>query len=286
MPNDALAALFSREREAFIQTLVADLQAAEGTFYAALNNAQREQSATSSADAIIDHFRGTDPVEEFAARIALVRVRDPNYAPEMIQLMIRLIDQNMRRIVSQAYAEYSEEREHMIAAVHDFIFRMACTAYNTYTSERERALNESAIEQERLIEMLRDLSSPIMPVHDSILVLPIVGAIDTRRAQIIMEDLLEAIVVRQADMVIIDITGVPLVDTAIANYLIHTTKAVHLLGAHIILVGISAEVAQTLVGLEVDLQSLTVRANLQDGINYALEAMGLHIQPFEESHVH
>ena len=96
-----------------------------------------------------------------------------------------------------------------------------------------------------------------------------------------IEDLLEEIVARQSDFVIIDITGVPIVDTSIANYLLQTTKAVSLLGAEVILVGISAEVAQTIVGLDIDLRQLVVRANLQDGIAYALEQVGLGIQPLE-----
>lgn len=147
--------------------------------------------------------------------------------------------------------------------------------------EREQELNQLQHELESVSAAVRELSAPIAPIHDNVLVLPLVGSIDTNRAQSITEDLLEEIVARQSDFVIIDITGVPIVDTSIANYLLQTTKAVSLLGAEVILVGISAEVAQTIVGLDIDLRQLVVRANLQDGIAYALEQVGLGIQPLE-----
>ncbi|MCA0353252.1 MAG: STAS domain-containing protein [Chloroflexi bacterium] len=148
--------------------------------------------------------------------------------------------------------------------------------------EREETLQQMTSELDQANAALRELAAPIAPIHDNILVLPLVGSIDTNRAQMLTEDLLEQIVARQSDIVIMDITGVPIVDTNIANYLVQTTKAVSLLGAQVILVGISAEVAQTIVGLEIDLRQLSVRANLQDGIEYALEQVGLGIRPLQE----
>ena len=163
-------------------------------------------------------------------------------------------------------------------------------SYQAYVEVREERLNQREAELEavqtefeQVSAAIRELSAPIAPIHDNILVLPLVGSIDTNRAQTITEDLLEEIVARQSDIVIIDITGVPVVDTSIANYLLQTTRAVSLLGAEVILVGISAEVAQTIVGLELDLRQLTVRANLQDGIEYALERVGLGIMPLKQA---
>ncbi|HEY1014444.1 MAG TPA: STAS domain-containing protein [Herpetosiphonaceae bacterium] len=159
-------------------------------------------------------------------------------------------------------------------------------SYDGYLDVREQNLNqrESELQElqgamEQVSHTLRELSSPIAPIHDNVLVLPLVGEIDPNRTQNIMEDLLENIVSRQSDYVIIDITGVPVVDGDVANALLQTTRAVNLLGARVILVGISAEVAQTIVGLDLDLGQLTVRANLQDGIEFALAQLGLGIRP-------
>jgi rsbT co-antagonist protein RsbR len=100
--------------------------------------------------------------------------------------------------------------------------------------------------------------------------MPLIGHIDNARSAQIMEELLTGVQKYQADFVIIDITGVPVVDTAIANHLIQAAQAVSLLGAQCVLVGISSEVAQTLVQLGVDLSQLATRGNLQAGIAYAM----------------
>ncbi len=127
-------------------------------------------------------------------------------------------------------------------------------------------------------ERLSELSTPIVPIHAGILVVPLVGSIDSRRATQVMEAILEQIAATSADSVIVDITGVGIIDTGVANYLLQMARAVRLLGSEIILVGIGAEVAQTLVQLGVNFQSLTTRANLQSGLEYALAQQGRVIQ--------
>ncbi|HEY1014255.1 MAG TPA: STAS domain-containing protein, partial [Herpetosiphonaceae bacterium] len=139
-----------------------------------------------------------------------------------------------------------------------------------YAAERDRI---EAEQQARIAE----LSTPVVPLYEGILVLPLVGEIDSDRAGHIMESLLEEISREQADVVIIDITGVPVVDTGVANYLVQTAKAVKLLGSTVVLVGIGAEIAQTLVQLGVDLSNITTRANLQSGIEFAFGELGLEI---------
>ena len=126
---------------------------------------------------------------------------------------------------------------------------------------------------------IRELSTPIIPVYAGILVLPLVGAIDSRRATEVTERLLEAIAAEQAETVIIDITGVSMIDTSTANHLLMTTRAAGLLGSHVVLVGMGPEVAQTIVQLGIELQGLTTLANLQAGIAYALGRLQLGIQP-------
>jgi rsbT co-antagonist protein RsbR len=110
-------------------------------------------------------------------------------------------------------------------------------------------------------------------------VLPLVGAIDSRRAGEITERLLEEIAAQQAEIVIIDITGVALIDTSTANHLLMTTRAASLLGSRVVLVGMGADIAQTIVQLGVELHGLVTLADLQAGIAYALRRIGLAIQP-------
>jgi len=117
--------------------------------------------------------------------------------------------------------------------------------------------------------MIRELSTPIIPISDEILVLPLIGAIDSARAQQIMETMLETISSHQAAVLIIDITGVAMVDTGVAHYLLQAARAAQLLGARVMLVGISPEVAQTVVQLGVDLSSLPTYSSLQFGLEHA-----------------
>ncbi|NJM06988.1 PAS domain-containing protein [Candidatus Gracilibacteria bacterium] len=119
---------------------------------------------------------------------------------------------------------------------------------------------------------LRELSTPLIPVSDNVLVMPLIGTIDSQRAQMVMESLLEGVAENNASTVILDITGVQVVDTQVASALIRSAQAVKLLGATVIITGIRPEVAQTLVHLGADLSSMVTRGTLQSGIAYALNS--------------
>ncbi|NJP04659.1 MAG: STAS domain-containing protein [Chloroflexaceae bacterium] len=125
--------------------------------------------------------------------------------------------------------------------------------------------------------IIRELSSPISQIWEGVLVAPVVGSLDANRATMITENLLEAIVQYQADIVILDITGVPLVDTQVASYLVTTTSACKLLGSRVVLVGIGGEIAQTIVHLGVDLTGIITLSDLRAGILWAFERLGLQV---------
>jgi rsbT co-antagonist protein RsbR len=124
---------------------------------------------------------------------------------------------------------------------------------------------------------IRELSTPVIRVHPRVLLLPLVGTVDTHRAEQIMETLLTRVVDEQARAVIIDIAGVPVVDTQVADHLLKTTEAVRLLGAQTVLTGITAQVARTVVQLGVDISGMHTRSKLDDGIEVALEIVGKRI---------
>jgi rsbT co-antagonist protein RsbR len=117
---------------------------------------------------------------------------------------------------------------------------------------------------------LRELSTPLIPIADHVVLMPLVGSIDSKRAQDIMEMLLEGIGQYQADIAIVDITGVPVIDTQVANALIQVAKAVHLLGSKVVLTGIGPTMAQTLVHLGADLSTIITRGSLQSAVQWAL----------------
>lgn len=137
----------------------------------------------------------------------------------------------------------------------------------------EEALRRSIAQEETIRAQesaLCELSTPVIPLTDTIMVMPLIGALDSRRAQQVLETLLEGVAAQRANVVILDITGVPVVDTQVANALLRAAQAVKLLGAQIILTGIRPEVAQTLVGLGVDMAGITTLGTLQSGIMLAM----------------
>jgi anti-anti-sigma regulatory factor len=170
---------------------------------------------------------------------------------------------------------YGEHEQNLLSAIASQVVIALENA--TLFEETQRALaevREASARQRQLLDVVQELSTPLVPIAAGILVLPLVGTVDSQRAQQILEVLLGGITERRARVVIIDITGVAVVDTSVANYLIQATQAVRLLGAECILVGITPEVAQTIVGLGVDLSRLITRSDLQSGVEQALRLLG------------
>jgi rsbT co-antagonist protein RsbR len=118
---------------------------------------------------------------------------------------------------------------------------------------------------------LLELSSPVSKVWDNVLILPVIGTLDSQRTQIMMENLLEKIVETGCTISILDITGVPTVDTQVANHLLKTVTSARLLGAECIISGISPAIAQTIVHLGIDLSSIKTKATLQDAMIFAIK---------------
>jgi rsbT co-antagonist protein RsbR len=156
------------------------------------------------------------------------------------------------------------------ASVKRIVFFDVSLAIDTYIAANLEALG-------RHQAALRELSTPVIRVYERVLLLPLVGAIDSHRAQQVMESVLLHIVEAQAKCIIIDIAGVPVVDTRVADHLLKTTAAVRLLGAQVILTGITAQVARTMVQLGVDASAMSTVSRLSDGIELALSIVGKEI---------
>jgi len=143
-------------------------------------------------------------------------------------------------------------------------------ALDTYIFQRERTIRQQQ-------EAIRELSTPVLQIRDRLLILPIIGLIDSQRARQLTEGLLRAIRANRAKVVVVDITGVGAVDSKVANHLVQTVAASRLMGATVIVTGLSAEVAQTLVTLGVDLGKLNTVGDLQGGLEEAERLLGYKV---------
>ena len=141
---------------------------------------------------------------------------------------------------------------------------------------REAELRAALERQACLLETVMALSAPVLPIDDRILVLPLVGHIDEARQARIMEALLAGVQRYGAEFVILDLTGVPVVDAAIADHLLRAVQAVNLLGAQVIVVGLSPKVARSLIEVGVDLRGLVTLCDLQTGVRHAQRARGIN----------
>jgi rsbT co-antagonist protein RsbR len=140
--------------------------------------------------------------------------------------------------------------------------------------ELENKLSKIQEQQKTILQQQEDLlelSSPVSKVWDNILILPVIGTLDSQRTQVMMENLLQKIVDTGCTISILDITGVPTVDTQVANHLLKTVTAARLLGAECIISGISPAIAQTIVHLGIDLSTIRTKATLQDAMIFAMK---------------
>lgn len=139
----------------------------------------------------------------------------------------------------------------------------------------EQKLAEQRIRQQS--QEILELSTPVIQIWDGIVAVPLIGSLDSQRTQLFMERLLERIVETNSPMALVDIMGVPTIDTQTAQHLIETITAVRLLGAQVVLTGVRPVIAQTLVHLGVDLSGITTRASMAAGLKVALESMSLRV---------
>jgi rsbT co-antagonist protein RsbR len=144
-----------------------------------------------------------------------------------------------------------------------------------YTTESFLKAREEVIMRQQ--QDLLELSTPVVKLWDRVLALPLIGTLDSQRTQVVMETLLHQIVQDGAEVAIIDITGVPTVDTLVAQHLLKTVTAARLMGADCIISGIRPSTAQTIVHLGVDLQDVMTKATLADAFRVALHRMGLKV---------
>jgi rsbT co-antagonist protein RsbR len=165
------------------------------------------------------------------------------------------------------FEKYPDDFNRVLDVYEPAANRIANTVAINFVTERERVIRQQQ-------EAIRELSTPVLQVRERLLILPIIGVLDGQRARQLTEQLLRGIRANRARVVVIDITGVPTIDSTVANHLVQTVDASRLMGASVIITGLSPEIAQTLVTLGVDLSKVNAVGDLQGGIEEAERLLG------------
>lgn len=172
--------------------------------------------------------------------------------------------------IQKVFADRPEEVLPTFLSLMKLVFMDIGVAVDAYIHARERTMRKQQ-------EAIRELSTPVLQIRDRLLLLPIIGVIDTQRARMITEGLLRAVRATRAKVVVMDVTGVATIDSKVANHLLQTVDAARLMGAVVIVSGLSEDVAQALVVLGIDLSRLNTVGDLQGGIEEAERLLGLRI---------
>src|SRR6267378_3628733 len=189
------------------------------------------------------------------------------------QLLTAMTEAEIFAEATSVYDKYHEDFDKLnriLDAYEPAANRIANTVAVGFVQERERIIRQQQ-------EAIRELSTPVLQVRERLLILPIIGVIDPQRARQLTEQLLRAIRTNRAKVVVIDITGVAAMDANVANNLVQTVEAARLLGATVIVTGLSPEIAQTLVTIGVDLSEMATVGDLQGGIEQAERLVGYKV---------
>jgi rsbT co-antagonist protein RsbR len=185
---------------------------------------------------------------------------------EVVSIVLLLRDV-LARSLFEKYQRDFDFLNRVLDAYEPAANRIANTVAVSFVEERERIIRQQQ-------DSIRELSTPVLPVREQLLILPIIGILDTERARQLTEQLLTGIRTHRARVVVIDVTGAPEVDEAVANHLVQTVDASRLMGASVIITGLSPKIAQTLVTIGVDLSKMHTIGDLQGGIEEAERLLG------------
>lgn len=207
-----------------------------------------------------------DEMRSFLNEISRIRAFK-GYTPLENATYILSLRNTLVKLLAEELEDNPDALVHEMTTFTRLLDKMGLVMVENYIRSREETINQQRAD-------MMELSTPVIKVWDKILTLPIIGTLDSRRAQMMMEALLQKIVESSSTIAILDITGVRTMDTLVANHLIKTVTAARLMGARCILTGVSPAIAQTMVQLGIDLTQITTRAQMSDGIKLALEMIG------------
>ena len=255
----------TRMREQWIQRII------EGKLLTAMSQEEVFAETTSVYDSYLEVLEtgSVEALQAYARNLSERIIPRGVETHEVLGIVLLLRDVLARELFSK-YGLDPTALNQVLDAYEPAANRIATTVGVGFVQERERVIRQQQ-------EAIRELSTPVLPVRERLLILPIIGVIDPQRARQLTEQLLVGVRSNRAKVVVMDITGVPAIDVKVANHLVQTVEAARLLGATVIVTGLSPEIAQTLVTIGVDLGKMNTVGDLQGGIEEAERVLGYKV---------
>ena len=249
--DEVVTSMRGRLSQAELQRQTAELQRG---FSAALNGGAKDLEAEAAAElrALLSDLSSTRARQGFSATETAVSV----YALKDAVLKIMEFGEGVNGATLRDYMAFS-----------GFVDRAALFTFDSYARAREELIADQA-------EQLLELSTPVVKLWEGVVAVPLVGTLDSARAQVVMERLLQTLVDTGSPYAIIDITGVPAVDTQVAQHILKTVVAARLMGADCIISGIRPQIAQTIVALGIEFGDIATKSSLADALRHVLKATG------------
>jgi rsbT co-antagonist protein RsbR len=247
-----------------------------------LLEAMTPQETTTETTSVYDNYvevletGSVDALQDYARDLSERIIPRGVETHEVVGIVLLLRDV-LARSLFEKYQEDFPLLNRVLDAYEPAANRIANTVAVSFVEERERVIRKQQ-------DSIRELSTPVLPVRERLLIMPIIGVLDSERAGQLTEQLLTGIRTHRAKVVVIDVTGAPEVDESVANHLVRTVDASRLMGASVIITGLSPEIAQTLVTIGVDLSKMNTIGDLQGGLEEAERLLGYSVrQPTESS---
>jgi rsbT co-antagonist protein RsbR len=272
--NAAVGLLLQADPEGFVSSWLAEAGSGIGSTAQSTSEARKLMAAlhqASRGDADPARFDDANwaPLREILAELSRSTAAKGISAGDTSRFVLAI----KRPLFDAATRDHADDPKAMSASIwwaSTLADRMAQYTLTTYQQSREEIIMR---QQQDLLE----LSTPVIKLWDGVLAVPMIGTLDSGRTQLVMEALLQRIVDTGSEIAIIDITGVPTVDTLVAQHLLKTVTAIRLMGAECIISGVRPQIAQTIVHLGIDLQGITTKSTLADALAIALKRTGFTV---------
>lgn len=245
-----------------------DLRVESDELITALINSLNEKNLEDPSSSDFDH------VTEILSGISISRARQ-GYSPRETGLFITSLKEALIEVIHEEVKD-PKELIKAIFSLNRLMDDLTIVTFETFIKSREEVIL-------RQTDEITDISTPVIRVWDGILALPIIGTLDSARTQVVMENLLTEIVASSSNVAILDISGVPTVDSLVAQHLLKTVSATRLMGAECIISGIRPEIAQTIVHLGIDLSDIVTKATLASALQFAFRLMRLEVRKSGEA---